>query len=140
MSENKTRATGERVDNFLNGVADDTRREDCQRRQQLMEGATGEPAVLWSTSIVGFGNLHYRYASDREGDTPAVAFSPRSANITVSITGDFEPLGPILERLGSYKLGKGCLYLRRLADVDETALVDLIEASLDRATELGVPS
>jgi len=138
MSENKTRATGESVDDFLDGIADDARRADCQRLRHLMEEASGEPAVLWGTSIVGFGNLHYRYATGREGDTPAVGFSPRSSSITLYITGGFETLGPILERLGSCKLGKGCLYLRRLADVDETALVDLIEASLDRAVELGV--
>ncbi len=138
MSENKTSATGESVDDFLNGVADDIRREDSQRLRHLMEEASGEPAVLWGTSIVGFGNLHYRYATGREGDTPAVGFSPRSSSITLYISGGFEPLGPILERLGAYKLGKGCLYLKRLADVDEAALVDLIEASLDRAAELGV--
>lgn len=138
MSENKTRATGESVDDFLNGVADDIRREDSRRLRHLMEEASGEPAVLWGTSIVGYGNLHYRYATGREGDTSAVGFSPRSSRITLSISGGFEPLGPILERLGSYKLAKGCLYLKRLADVDEAALVDLIEASLDRAAELGV--
>ncbi len=138
MTENRTRATDHNVDDFLNGIADDARRDDCQRLRQLMEDASGEPAVLWGTSIVGFGNLHYRYASGREGDTPAVGFSPRSTSITLYVAGGFEPLGPILERLGSYKLGKGCLYIKRLADVDEVALIDLIDASLDRAAELNV--
>ncbi len=138
MSDNKTRPTGQSVDAFLHAITDDTRREGCQRLRELMEAASGEPAVLWGPSIVGFGNLHYRYGSGWEGNTPAVGFSPRASSITLYISGGFEPLGSILERLGSYKLGKGCLYIKRLADVDEAALVDLIDASLDRAAELNV--
>ncbi len=138
MSENTTRPTDQNVDTFLDAIGDDIRRENCHRLRELMETASGEPAVLWGSSIVRFGNLHYRYATGREGDTLAVGFSPRASSITLYISGGFEPLGPILERLGSYKLGKGCLYIKRLADIDETALVDLIDASLDRAAELNV--
>lgn len=136
MSENKTRPTGQPVDDFLDGIADPQRRADCQRLRQLMEIASGQPAVLWGTSIVGFGNLHYRYATGREGDTAAVGFAPRASSITLYVSGGFDEIGPILGRLGPHKLGKGCLYLKRLADVDEAALVEVIETSLARAAEL----
>ncbi len=100
-----------------------------------MEAAAGEPAVLWGTSIVGCGSLRYRYATGREGDTAAVGFAPRASSITLYVTGGFDAIGPILERLGPHKLGKGCLYLKRLADVDEAALVEVIRVSLERAAE-----
>jgi hypothetical protein len=140
MTQNKTMPTEQPVDGFLQAIADTQRRLDCLRLRQLMESASGQPAVLWGSSIVGFGNLHYRYASGREGDTPAVAFSPRASSITLYISGGFDTLGPILERLGKYRLGKGCLYIRHLDDIDEAALIDLIDASLDRAAELNVLS
>ena len=138
MSQNKTQPTGASVDDFLAGIPDANRRTDCLRIRELMEATSGEPAVLWGTSIVGFGNLHYRYATGREGDTPAVAFSPRAANITLYVSGGFEALGAVLQNLGRYRTGKGCLYIRQLDDIDEEALVDLIQASLDRAAELDV--
>ncbi len=132
MSENEARPDDRSVDAFLDGIADDARRDDCRR---LMETASGESAVMRGSGIVGFGNLHYRYATGREGDTPAVAFAPRSVNITLYISGGFDSMGPILARLGRHKLGKGCLYLKRLDEVDEPALIDLIDASLARAAE-----
>lgn len=138
MSENQTQPTAASVDDFLARIADASRRADCLRIRELMEDATGEPAVLWGSSIVGFGTYHYRYASGREGDTPAVAFSPRASSITLYVTGGFDALAPILARLGRFKTGKGCIYITRLADVDEDALRDLIDASLDRAAELDV--
>jgi hypothetical protein len=138
MSENKTQPTEGSVDDFLGRIADDTKRADSGRLRELMEAASGEPAVMWGSSIIGFGNLHYRYESGREGDTPAIGFSPRASSITLYIAGGFDGLGPILERLGNYKTGKGCLYIKRLGDVDEGALIDLIDTSLDKAAELNV--
>jgi len=138
MSENKTQPTTSSVDAFLAGIGDESRRADCLRIRSLMEEASGEPAVLWGTSIIGFGNLHYRYESGREGDTPAVAFSPRSSSVTLYIIGGFDGRQDILARLGRYRTGKGCIYIRSLDEVDESALVDLIQASLDRAAELDV--
>lgn len=138
MSENKHQPTGENVDVFLNEIVDDTKRADSKRIRALMESASGEQAMMWYPGIIGFGNLHYRYATGREGETPAVAFAPRKTDITLYVSGGFEGIGPILVRLGKYKLGKGCLYLKRLSDVDEAALTDLIEASLNMAAELNV--
>lgn len=138
MSENKHQPTGENVDAFLNEIVDDTKRADSKRIRALMESASGEQAMMWYPGIIGFGNLHYRYATGREGETPAVAFAPRKTDITLYVSGGFEGIGPILVRLGKYKLGKGCLYLKRLSDVDEAALTDLIEASLNMAAELNV--
>ena len=140
MSENITKATDRSVDAFLDGIVDVTKRADCLRLRELMETASGMPATMWGTSIVGCGQLHYRYASGREGDTAAVGFSPRASAITVYITGGFDENGHILERLGKYKTGKGCLYVKRLTDVNESALIDLIHASLNRASELNVTS
>jgi len=138
MSENKHQPTDENVDAFLNEIVDDTKRADSKRIRALMESASGEQAMMWYPGIIGFGNLHYRYATGREGETPAVAFSPRKTDITLYVSGGFDGIGPILVRLGKYKLGKGCLYLKRLSDVDEAALTDLIEASLNMAAELNV--
>jgi len=138
MSQNKTQPTSESVDAFLDAIVGDTKRVDSVRLRELMESASGESATMWGPSIFGFGNLHYRYPSGREGDTPAIGFSPRASSITLYIVGGFDGLGPILERLGKYKLGKGCLYLKRLGDVDEAALVDLLGVSLDKAAELNV--
>lgn len=138
MSDNKTRPTGQSVDAFLEGIADEAKRADSLRLRELMELTSGESATMWGASIVGFGNLHYRYQTGREGDTPAVGFSPRAASITLYLSGGFDGFGQILERLGKYKIGKGCLYLKRLSDVDEAALTDLIEASLDKAAELNI--
>lgn len=136
MSENKTRPTVQSVDDFLDGIANEQRRLDCRRLRRLMEAASGEPAVLWGSSIVGFGALHYRYASGREGDTAAVGFAPRASSITLYLSGGFDDIAPILDRLGPHRLGKGCLYLKRLADVDAAVLVEVITASLERAAEL----
>ena len=138
MSDNQTRPTTNSVDAFIAAIADPEKRADAQHLLELIEGVSGEPPVMWGPSIVGFGNVHYRYESGREGDTMAVGFSPRTQNITLYIAGGFEGIGPILARLGKYKTGKGCLYVKRLSDIDEDALVDLIQASLDRAAEINV--
>lgn len=89
---------------------------------------------MWGASIVGFGQYHSRYASGREGDAPAVGFSPRAQNLTFYITGGFEGLAEVLKHLGKHKLGKGCLYLKNLSD-DETALTDIVRHSLAMARE-----
>lgn len=138
MSEDKHQPTGESVDSVLDAIADETKRVDSKCLRELMESISGEPATMWYPGIVGFGNLHYRYPTGREGDTPAVGFSPRASTITLYIAGEFDDIGPILERLGKHKLGKGCLYLKRLSDIDEAALTDLIQASLVRAAELNL--
>lgn len=138
MSDNKTQPTEVSVDEFLDGIPNEEKRRNCQHLRTLMESATGHQARMWGPSIVGFGQVHYRYESGREGDMPAVGFAPRSAAITLYITGGFDSVGQILDRLGTFKTGKGCLYLKRLSDVDESALIDLIQASVIRASEIHV--
>jgi hypothetical protein len=136
MSQKKTPVTvptESDVDSFLAAVEDEQKRQDSITLRDLMASATGEHARMWGPSIVGFGSYHYRYESGHEGDAPAVSFSPRKANITLYITGGFEEHEETLNRLGKHKLGKGCLYIKRLSDVDKDALGELIQASIDNA-------
>jgi len=119
------------VDAFVAAVADDARRADAEALRGLLSGWTGEPPVMWGASIVGFGRYRYRYESGREGTAPLVGFSPRKANLVVYLVAGVQDLYPdVLERLGPHKLGKGCLYLKRLVDVDRDALRALVEGTM----------
>jgi Domain of unknown function (DU1801) len=113
---------------FLAAVPDRQRREDAQRLCVMMQEITGEPPVLWGTSIIGFGIYHYRYASGHEGDAPLAGFSPRRQRLAIYLLGGFaDRYQPVLARLGPHETGKGCLYLKRLDDVDHDALRELID-------------
>src|SRR3954468_14472233 len=116
MAENKTRATAASVDDFLDAVPDPQRPADAKALRALMERASGEPAAMWGPSIIGFGSHHYRYESGREGDMCRIGFSPRAKEL--ALYGGFLRNAARLARLGKYRAGKGCLYVRRLADVD----------------------
>ena len=125
------RRTDASVAEFLAQVPDERRREDAHRLSAMMREITGEPAAMWGTSIVGFGTYHYRYASGHEGDAPLASFSPRSQHLVIYLASEFgDRYQPVLARLGPYKSGKGCLYLRRLGDVDHEALRELIDRSV----------
>ena len=125
------RRTSASVEGFLAGVPDGQRREDARRLCAMMAQITGEPPAMWGTSIVGFGTYHYRYASGRGGDSPLAGFSPRSQHLVIYLIGGFESRHQsVLARLGPHKTGKGCLYLRRLDDVDQDALRELIDRSV----------
>ena len=126
MAENKTRPTGLGVDAFLATVADEARRADCVQLLGLMGRVTGEPAVMWGDSIVGFGSVHYRYDSGREGDMPLVGFSPRKGDLSLYVLSGDEGEAALLARLGRHKAGKACLDVRRLADVDMAVLEELV--------------
>src|SRR5690242_8023367 len=116
---------------FLAQVPGEGRREDARRLCALMQEITGEPAAMWGTSIVGFGSYHYRYASGREGDSALASFSPRSQHLVIYLVGEFtERHRSALARLGPHKTGKGCLYIKRLDDVDASALRELIDRSV----------
>ena len=128
MSENKTRPTDDSVIEFLNNIDHPTRREDGLVLLKMMEDITGETAVLWG-SIVGFGSYHYKYETGREGDMPMVGFSPRKQSMTVYIMPGFDQYEEMLAQLGKHKIGKACLYINKLADVDETVLRQLIKHS-----------
>jgi hypothetical protein len=128
-SGNKTTATDGDVGAFINTIGDDQRRRDATLLIETLREVTGEPPVLWGPSIVGFGSHHYRYASGREGDTPAISFSPRAAQTTLYLSGLMEEYTGLLERLGPHKLGKGCLYLKRVDQADAGALREILALS-----------
>ncbi|MGW8369841.1 MAG: DUF1801 domain-containing protein [Gammaproteobacteria bacterium] len=114
------------VENFLNSVANQTRREDSLSLLGLMRDVTGEEAKMWGSSIVGFGSYHYVYQSGREGDWMLTGFSPRKQNLAIYIMAGFSDYGPLLEKLGKHKTGKSCLYVNKLADVDINVLHELV--------------
>lgn len=131
MAELKTKQTEDSVEDFLNSVEDEQKRKDCFVVQQLMEKITGEPARMWGTSIIGFGSYHYKYASGREGDWMLTAFSPRKQNLTLYIMSGFSKYDELLAKLGKHKIGKSCLYVKRLSDINMDVLEELIKASVD---------
>ena len=125
MAELKTKPTDVSVGVFLDGVAHPGRRADGKALRAMMERVTGQPAVMWGPTIVGFGSYHYRYASGHEGDACRVGFSPRSANLVLYV-GGFPEYEPLLEKLGKHKRSKACLYLNKLADVNLDVLEEIV--------------
>lgn len=136
MAEAKTKPTNVSVDVFLDAVEHPQRRADGHEVRQMMERITGEPAVMWGPSIVGFGTYHYKYASGHEGDMCRVGFSPRAAKLVLYV-GGFADYETMLERLGKYKRSKACLYLNKLADVDRAVLEEIIRRTYDAADHDG---
>jgi hypothetical protein len=130
MAELKTRPTRASVTGFLAGIADRQQRADAKKVAAMMRRATGKRAKMWGPSIVGYGSYHYRYASGREGDFMITGFSPRKQALTVYIMPGFSSFGKLLEKLGKYKTGKSCLYIKRLSGVDEKTLEKLIVESV----------
>jgi hypothetical protein len=127
----KTQPTGADVEKFLAAVPDSNRREDARTLCSLLSEVTGEPPVMWGSSIIGFGTYRYRYESGHEGTSPLAGFSPRKANLVIYLIGGFEERHHrLLAKLGPHKTGKGCLYLKRLADVDLDVLRDLVDRSI----------
>jgi len=125
------RRTGAPVEDFLARVPNAQRREDARRLCALMRQITGEPPAMWGPSIIGFGTYHYRYASGREGDSALASYSPRGQHLAIYLIGEFETRHQsALARLGPHKTGKGCLYIKRLDDVNQNALRELIDRSV----------
>ncbi|WP_339608423.1 DUF1801 domain-containing protein [uncultured Roseivirga sp.] len=133
-NQNKTVETDASVTNFLNSLAEKKKKDDCITVKELMEKITGEPAKMWGTSIVGFGTYHYKYDSGREGDFLKVGFSPRAQNLTLYIMPGFERYEDYMAKLGKYKTGKSCLYIKKIEDVDTEILKNLIKDSYDYMT------
>jgi len=125
-SQNKTVATDASVRAYLDAIEDPVRRQDCEALAAMMERLAGAPATMWGAGIVGFGSYHYRYDSGREGDAPLLGFAARKGDISVYLSCDDAPLQAMRERLGRHKMGKACLYLRRLADVDQAVLEQMV--------------
>ena len=130
MTENKTRATDGSVDAYLADIVDETRRIDCEALVQLMSSVTGEPPKMWGSSIVGFDSYHYKYESGREGDMCVTGFSSRKGDISVYLVASGADQEQLLARLGKHKMGKSCLYIRRLSSVDANVLRQLVVDSV----------
>ena len=130
MSDNKTQPTQLAPRAFLNTVEPARRRQDGLVLLDLFERVTGFDPVMWGPSMVGYGRYHYRYASGREGDFLATGFSPRKASLSIYIMPGYQDYGDILRRLGKHKLGKSCLYVNKLDDIDLDVLAELIRAGL----------
>lgn len=125
----KTAPTDADVDEFLAAVQPERRRRDSLRARDLLERITGERAVLWGPSIVGFGSTHYRYASGREGDWPPVAFAPRKTALTLYLMDGLEAHADDLATLGPHTVGTGCLYVKDLDAVDQPTLDRILTRS-----------
>jgi hypothetical protein len=127
MAEPKTTRTALSVTDFVAAVADPARRADTEAAVALVRDVTGAEPVMWGPSIIGFGVYHYRYATGREGDWPAVGLSPRKQALTFYLSPDFDGYADLLARLGPHRNGKSCLLLKRLADVDQEVLRELVK-------------
>jgi hypothetical protein len=130
MAESKTKPTKLSVAAFIDAITDETRRADARAIVKLMQRAAGETPTMWGTSIIGFGSFHYIYESGREGDTPLIGFSPRKAALVFYNLTGFSGSEALLAKLGKYTTGKACLYIRKLADVDQAVLEALAVKSV----------
>ena len=130
MAENKTKPTKVSVTAFIKGIEDEQMRRDARKVAAMMREATGSRARMWGANIVGFGEYHYKYESGREGDFMIAGFSPRKQALTLYVIPGFKHFESLMSKLGRYKTGKSCLYIRRLSDVDEQVLKRLIVGSV----------
>jgi hypothetical protein len=131
MSELKTKPTDASVQEFLDRVDDPARRKDCEEVLEMMRSVTGKEPRMWGTGLIGFGQYRYRYESGREGDWPLSGFAPRKESLTLYIMAGVERFPALLKRLGKHKVGKGCLYVKRLSDVDPEVLEQLVRSSVE---------
>ena len=130
MADNKTKPTEVSVKAYIDGLTDENRRTDARALVQLMQSATGEEPKMWGPSIIGYGSYHYTYESGREGDAPLAGFSPRRAATGLyGVTGSSDA-ARLLAKLGKHTTGKGCLYIKKLADVDYKVLEDMVVKSV----------
>lgn len=132
MAELKTKKTNKSVSQFIKAIDDPERRKDCEALAKLMKKITGAEPKMWGTAIVGFGDYRYKYASGREGDWFPIGFSPRKAALTIYAMCAFAQNPDLMKKLGKYKMGKGCLYIKRLADIDQEVLAKLLKESIAR--------
>jgi hypothetical protein len=130
MAENKTKPTKLSVSTFIEALADPTRRADAKVLVKLMQSATGEKPKMWGPSIIGFGSYHYKYDSGREGDMPLIGFSPRkAATVLYNMTG-FSGSEALRAKLGKHAASKGCLHIKKLAEIDQKVLETLVVKSV----------
>jgi hypothetical protein len=130
MADNKTRATNVSVSAFIEAIADETKRAEAKALVKLMRVATAEKPKMWGPSIIGFGSCHYKYESGREGDMPLACFSPRKAATVIYGVASLDGAETLLAKLGKYTVGKGCLYIKKLDDIDMKVLEALVIKSI----------
>ena len=131
LAKIKTKPTSSSVEDFINGINDEQKRKDSFLLLEMMKKATGEEPVLWSSSIIGFGNKRYKSpATGREVDWLLIGFSPRKANLSLHLMLDIKKQADVLKKLGKHKTGVGCLYINKLEDIDLKVLKGMIDASL----------
>ena len=130
MAENKTKATELSVPAFISALTDEAKRADARALAKMMQSVTGEKPKMWGPSIVGFGSYHYTYESGREGDMPLAGFSPRKAATVVYNMFGFSDSEALRAKLGRHTTGGGCLYIKKLADVDQQVLEAMVVKSL----------
>ena len=130
MAEIKTKATEVSVDAFIEAVENPTRKADAKKVRSMMERLTGEPAKMWGPTIIGFGEYHYKYDSGHSGTMCRLGFSPRKAELVLYVLTEEPGQAAQLARLGKHRNGKSCLYIKKLADVDEGVLEELTADAL----------
>lgn len=129
--EIKTKYTDNSVVEFIESVDSDKKREDAYKLLNIFEETTGYEAKMWGPSIIGFGTYHYKYASGHEGDAPLAGFSPRKAKISLYFSPDLPNREELLSRFGKFTTGKSCVYINKLADVDENVLKEFIQSDIE---------
>ena len=134
-NENKTQPTDVSPADFIASVEHDRRREDAEVLLKWFEDVTGYAPKMWGSSLIGYGRYHYKYDSGREGDMLVTGFSPRKANLVMYIMPGYRDMGEKLARLGKHKLGKSCLYINKLADIDMDVLREIVEDGVAYMTE-----
>jgi hypothetical protein len=130
MAELKTKVNDESVDTFLKTITDAQKQQDCFKILEMMQEITQEKPKMWGSSMIGFGNYHYKYETGREGDWFLMGFSPRKQNITLYLSTGLEKHQNLLKDLGKHKIGKSCLYINKFADINQEILEKLIKNSL----------
>lgn len=136
MAELKTKPSDASVSAFLDAIEDESKRDDCHEILNMMQEATGDQPKMWGSSIIGFGIYHYKYASGQEGDWMRIGFSPRKQNIALYFMAGSGKHPDLLEKIGKYKTGKSCFYIKRLDDIDRGVLKKLMTANLDKLKKM----
>ena len=135
-AELKTKKNEASVEDFIDAIKEEALREDCLEIAKIMKQVTKSDGKMWGSSIIGFGEQHLIYTSGRELDWMLMGFSPRKQNITLYLPGALESYQDLLNNLGKYTTGKGCLYIKKLADVDKKVLKELVSASAKNAQKV----
>jgi len=131
MATNKTTETIKNVIDYINAVEDEKQRNDSFQLVELMQNLSGHGPKMWGTSIIGFGSYHYKYNSGHEGDAPLIGFSPRKAATSLYVFTGLEQHKHLLDDLGKYKMGKACIYIKKLSDINEQRLRTVMKETID---------